>query len=304
MIETRRILPLINAEIPESFSSRKAAGESIDGVYLETLTIPQLEVKKLDKIHAILNKPGLKKLITDGKVTFGMVKPNASDGIGLPEDDDHAAQVILEEIGDNAVFALPFKLREEDAREFYSNLTERPEVYDSVVDFTTSGPLTAILIHKPDALEVFDLGEGKEFRDGSAVLPGGLFIRGDEVTLLSDDVVVFVKSGMPIVKKLSEMTEEERLDFKDRRVYYREDGQDKVKIESAVVWWRDKMGDTRPEQARVNNPLSIRARHANGVPNNIVHGSDSPESVMRELSIIDGAIVDLINKNKETSKSK
>jgi len=303
MIETGRILPL-NADIPKGFSTRKAAGESIDGVYLETLTIPQLEVEKLDKIHALLNRPGLKKLITDGKVTFGMVKPNASDGLRLPEDDDHAAQIILDEIGDNAVFALPFKLREEYAREFYSNLAERPEVYDNVVEFTTSGPLTAVLILKPDALEIFDLGDGKEFRDGSAVLPGGLFVRGDEATLLSDEVVVFVKSGMPVLKKRSEMTEEERLDFKDRRVYYREDGRDKVKIESAVVWWRDKMGDTRPEQAKINNPLSIRARHAIGLPNNIVHGSDSPESVMRELGILDEAIVDLINKNKETSEAK
>jgi nucleoside diphosphate kinase len=303
MIETKPILPLSN-DVPNSLSTRRAAGETIKGVYLETLTIPQLEVEMLNRIHELLNRPSLKKLIADGEITFGMVKPNASDGIGLPEDDDSAAQAILDEIGDNAVFALPFKLREEDAREFYSNLAERPEVYDSVVDFTTSGPLTAILIRKPDALEVVDLEEKKEFRDGSAVLPGGLFLRGDEATLLTDDVVVFVKSGMPIVKKLSEMTEEERLDFKDRRVYYREDGQDKVKIESAVVWWRDKMGDTRPEQARVNNPPSIRARHANGVPNNIVHGSDSPESVMRELSIIDGAIVDLINKNKETSGAK
>jgi nucleoside diphosphate kinase len=54
----------------------------------------------------------------------------------------------------------------------------------------------------------------------------------------------------------------------------------------AVARWRNVMGPTDPQKAREEFPDSIRGKHANTLPNNIVHGSDSMDSVKREMEII------------------
>ncbi len=296
-IETRPY-NLENAEIPASFSSRRRAQETVDGVYLEGLTIPELEIEKLEGIRTILTHPQTNELICQGKLTFAMIKPHANEGEGLSNDDDAAAQEVLAEIGENAVFALPIKFRKEDAGKFYQNLEERPAVHQEVVEFTTSDSLTAVLIYKKDANELADLGEGHIFDDGSTILPNGLLTIDGDTVQLDEDTVVFRQAGKPVVKHLSQLTEEEGEELKDRRMYFMVNGHLKVRNESAVVWWRDKMGDTMPNKARENNPNSIRARHATGVPNNIVHGSDSPESVRREIRILAEAVGSLLEQNK------
>lgn len=55
-----------------------------------------------------------------------------------------------------------------------------------------------------------------------------------------------------------------------------------VEGEQAVVGMRTIMGATNPIEA---TPGSIRGDHATVIGNNIVHGSDSPESAKRELGI-------------------
>lgn len=293
---------LQNAEIPQSFSSRKRAQETVDGVFNENLSIPELELQKLEGIHELLSHPNLQKLISEGKITFGMIKPKASEGVGLPEDDELAAQAVLDEIGENVVFDLPFKFTKKTAGEFYGHLKEqfkdKPEIYEEVIDFTTSSGLTALLIYKKDAGRTFGLGEGQLFADRSKLLPNGKLYIGDSEHQLSHNEVAFLKAGKPIVKDITQMSEEEMNEFKGRRKYFIENGEVKVKIENAVSWWRDKMGDTRPENARKNNPNSIRARHSAELPNNIVHGSDSIESARREIRLLDNAVVDLIEKSE------
>lgn len=54
-----------------------------------------------------------------------------------------------------------------------------------------------------------------------------------------------------------------------------------VEGEDAISRLRTLMGETDPADAA---PGTIRAEHADGLPNNIIHGSDSPESAERELS--------------------
>ncbi len=292
---------LLNAEIPASFSTRKEAQETVDGVYLEGLSLPELELQKLEGIHELLSHPNLQKLISEGKISYGMIKPNASEGVGLSEDDELAAQEILDEIGENVVFDLPFKFTKQTAGEFYSHLKDqckdKPEIYQEVIDFTTSSGLTALLLYKKDAGRTCSLGEGQLFSDGSKLFPNGRLYMGEEEILLSKNDVIFLKAGKPIVKDVTKMIDEEKDEFKGRRKYYIENGEVKVKIENAIAWWRDKMGDTRPENARKNNPNSIRARHSAELPNNIVHGSDSIESVRREVKILDEAIVDVMSKS-------
>ncbi len=59
----------------------------------------------------------------------------------------------------------------------------------------------------------------------------------------------------------------------------------KLSGESAVTCWRALMGPTDPAEAA---PGSIRGDYATVIGQNIVHGSDSPESAARELKLFFG----------------
>ena len=55
-----------------------------------------------------------------------------------------------------------------------------------------------------------------------------------------------------------------------------------IEGEDAIVAWRTMMGATKPVDA---TPGSIRADLATQMSHNVVHGSDSPESAVREIGI-------------------
>ncbi|MEX2420653.1 MAG: nucleoside-diphosphate kinase [Actinomycetota bacterium] len=59
----------------------------------------------------------------------------------------------------------------------------------------------------------------------------------------------------------------------------------KVTGEDAIACWRTMMGPTNPVEAP---PGSIRGDYATSIGENIVHGSDSPESAARELKLFFG----------------
>jgi nucleoside-diphosphate kinase len=60
----------------------------------------------------------------------------------------------------------------------------------------------------------------------------------------------------------------------------------KVRGDSAITCWRTLMGPTDPVAAA---PGSIRGDYATVITENIVHGSDSPESAARELKLFFGS---------------
>ncbi len=60
----------------------------------------------------------------------------------------------------------------------------------------------------------------------------------------------------------------------------------RVTGESAITCWRTLMGPTDPVAAA---PGSIRGDYATVITENIVHGSDSPESATRELKLFFGS---------------
>lgn len=62
----------------------------------------------------------------------------------------------------------------------------------------------------------------------------------------------------------------------------------------AVAQWRNLMGPTDPARALSEFPQTIRGRHATALPDNTVHGSDSPASVIREKRIISNALISLL----------
>ncbi|KAJ2555401.1 hypothetical protein EV175_002276 [Coemansia sp. RSA 1933] len=57
----------------------------------------------------------------------------------------------------------------------------------------------------------------------------------------------------------------------------------------SISWWRQEMGSTHPARMRITNPLCLRARYGLTDTRNSFHGSDSPESALRELSLIFGS---------------
>jgi nucleoside-diphosphate kinase len=59
----------------------------------------------------------------------------------------------------------------------------------------------------------------------------------------------------------------------------------KVTGEQAILAWRELMGSTNPIDARAG---SIRGDFATQIGENLVHGSDSPESAERELKLFFG----------------
>lgn len=72
--------------------------------------------------------------------------------------------------------------------------------------------------------------------------------------------------------------------------------------EDTVSWWRSKMGKTRASEAKANSLRGLYALQEN-LPNNLLHGSDSIESVRREISALSDYIDNCIQLSEHNSKS-
>ncbi len=79
--------------------------------------------------------------------------------------------------------------------------------------------------------------------------------------------------------------------------HVRRDGKEIKRVQSdAVDWWRKRMGATNPKHAHAG---TIRRRFARNIGNNIVHGSDSKQSVIREAGVIANVLEGYINNNRQ-----
>jgi nucleoside diphosphate kinase len=146
-------------DIPETFSSREGARRFAEQKEQQLRkSLSELETEKLKKIVEVLNNPKLESLVDEGKITLGIIKPNVNQSDFLPEDDDEASRIILNEIGEERViFNIALKLTRKQAEEFYSPIRQKYEsridpktgktVWDSILDFISSGSLTFLLIY-------------------------------------------------------------------------------------------------------------------------------------------------------------
>ncbi|MBI2601336.1 hypothetical protein HYW42_05295 [Candidatus Daviesbacteria bacterium] len=222
-----------NIRVPEVLSTRFEAAVVCDGINQGYVALGSTALEGVSQLKSALEDPRLSRLIHDQKVTLGLIKPQPEDpkkSRQLPENDDQAAAGIMDEIGRERIMtAFSLKLTPEQAETFYIENKDKLKkicdpvsnvpVWQRLIEFTTSGPLTVLLIHD----------EG-----------------GD-----------------------------------------------------AVQWWREQMGATKPEDAR---PESIRGRHAVSAPENWVHGSDSPRSVRRELTVVRLVLSDLLARSIHNSE--
>jgi nucleoside diphosphate kinase len=62
---------------------------------------------------------------------------------------------------------------------------------------------------------------------------------------------------------------------------------------NAISTWRDMIGPTDPIKAKQFAPDSIRAQFARDFENNLVHGSDSPAALDREIKLTQELLVNL-----------
>lgn len=136
---------------PEAFTRKNVArGDAI--------SVGELQRIQLEKLLEVLAQSELEDLIEEGKITLGLIKPNAYEGKNLPENDALAADYLLDKIRDHVAFSFSTRINRDEAEEFYQPIKEqysqRPSekdpgisIWESTIAFTISGPITFVLIY-------------------------------------------------------------------------------------------------------------------------------------------------------------
>ncbi len=133
--------------VPFHLSSRRLAPEVAN--HPENIQISRLERERFMKILDLLGHPEMNNAIAAGEFTLGIIKPNAYEGIGMPSDDELAAEMLLDEVksrGIDVVFSASIQLSRKEAERFYAEHAGKP-FFDRLVEFTSSAPMTYLLIH-------------------------------------------------------------------------------------------------------------------------------------------------------------
>jgi len=144
MAEILNYIGELNVQKPLRFHARSEA------TALEERPIEELEAIYLTRSIELLRHPELHALVDNGNVTLGMIKPSANEGKNLPENDDEAAEEVLNQI-DGVFFSIPIKMTPDEAEEFYKDTiaglrsSGREDIVNLIVNFTSSGPLTVFL---------------------------------------------------------------------------------------------------------------------------------------------------------------
>ncbi len=144
---------IFNIETPYVFNShnRGLAAEVTDGIRSGEVALGELEQQKLNRINKVLHHPELDKLIAEGKITLGLIKPQVNVSKGLSSDDQAAADMLMDETEhDNVVFTFSTKLSNHDVERFYQDAKDKypREIWDMISSHAQSGPLTFMLIYR------------------------------------------------------------------------------------------------------------------------------------------------------------
>ncbi|MDP2586046.1 MAG: nucleoside-diphosphate kinase [Candidatus Levybacteria bacterium] len=141
---------------------RKAGGKEYGIETTEELKA--LDRKRLGLIIDVLNHPITERLIDQGQITLGAIKPNAQDSkLGL-SDDVSAEEKLLKYISGRKdtnleiMFAASLSPSKEELEMFYADVKEKLQaiprnnatVWDEMVSEYGSGPITYFLLYDPD----------------------------------------------------------------------------------------------------------------------------------------------------------
>jgi len=170
---------LRSLQIPNCYSSRQKAWRTIEQCRCGVSPISVPDSKQITRIIATLHSEKVTQMITAGRLTIGLIKPNAHEGRNLPPDDEQAAEVLLGLVGrERLAFHLPFALSRSEAELFYASLREeyrekfiaqrtryndfgKLPLFEAITRFTTSGPLTVLFIDGEDAVTYWRTTMGK-----------------------------------------------------------------------------------------------------------------------------------------------
>jgi len=184
--------------------------------------VNSLEREKLFIALEILSHPEFLKLIDEGKITLGAIKPKTEISKLNVASDVEGEKKILEEIKPplELIFSLSLAISRKDIENFY------PEDVRKKLESIKEGDITAL----------------------------------ESLTrlLTSGPITYFILFD---------------------------------KTANAINEWRRQIGATNPKNA---SPDSIRGKYALGVPGNLVHGSDSKESVIKEIEWLTGKIHSIV----------
>lgn len=197
--------------IPTVFSNRALAGDVTEGVRRlrknpeSMIALGELELAKLKRINHVLEHPELQPLIKEGKLTLGIIKPQANKSTGLTDhdDDQEAADKLIDEIKQDispgkVIFSFSTKFSGPDAEKFYQLVKKKftsedykrehpedpeagPKIWQSIYDFAQSGPLTFLLLYREsgDAVEWWrkKMGETNPSEAGQGSIRGDYALK-------------------------------------------------------------------------------------------------------------------------------
>lgn len=141
---------------PRGFSSRSAAKTTVEGLRRGEKLMAE-DIRQLESLRDLLATAAL-GLAAEGEMTFGMIKPRVNEGIGLPPDDDTAAQALIALIGEENVLLRFHALLDESqvGRLYGAEAMERlwktesehgKPVAQVLLEFIPSDAVTMTLVH-------------------------------------------------------------------------------------------------------------------------------------------------------------
>lgn len=189
--------PLRRIEPMNMFASREITGFAFEQTLIDTadkqhIVLGDKERIRLDNMLNVLRNPekpdalhpDIEQLVLDGKLTVGLVKPKAYEGLDPDLSDQEAADMILSDVTNrldenDLVVPIPVKFGRDEAYNFYRQPyvkmhgrvdDEGQNISESIVSFISSGPATFLLIYREegDAVEWWRKQMGATFPSEAA----------------------------------------------------------------------------------------------------------------------------------------
>lgn len=105
---------------------------------------------RLQQMIDFLESPDLLRLVDEGHVTFGMIKPRTHEAkAGTIATDEEIAQQVHDAVEPplRVLASQAFLISKEEAGDFYAHLKSRPEIFDRVAGFMASGAVTGLVLY-------------------------------------------------------------------------------------------------------------------------------------------------------------
>ncbi len=142
--------PLAREHINDVLERIGGIEEATEEAVYRVLPLHDQDRVRLQSMIDFLKNPELLRLVDEGHVTFGMIKPRTHEAkIGTTATDSEIAQQVHEAVSEplKVLASQAFWISTEEAGQFYAHLKSRPEVFDRVAGFMASGAVTGLILY-------------------------------------------------------------------------------------------------------------------------------------------------------------